>query len=89
MEVTQSNVRFNALDTLTVVLHSVKMPVGSVLRVDSIKTMGRPISVIAHLKRSIIQVKSETNCLAHALLIINAKQSNDLDYKEYRHGRKI
>ena len=29
-EVTQSNPRFNALDTLTVVLHSVRMPVGLV-----------------------------------------------------------
>ena len=66
-EVTQSNSRFNALDTLKVVLHSVKMPVGFGLQGNGIKTMGRLISVVAHLKKSIVQVKSETNCLAHAL----------------------
>ena len=82
--VTQSNARFNALDTLTVVVHSVTMPVGF-----GIKTLGRPISVMAHLKRSIVQVKSETNCLAHALLIAAARATNDPNYDAYRKGRKI
>ena len=68
-EVTQSNARFNALDTLTVVLHSVRMPVGFGLRGVGIETMGRPISVMAHLKKSIVQDRSETNCLAHSLII--------------------
>ena len=36
-EVTQSNARFNALDTMTVVLHSVRMPVGFGLRGDGTK----------------------------------------------------
>ena len=44
-EITQSNARFNALDTLTVVLHSVKMPIR--FGYAGIKTMGRPISVMA------------------------------------------
>ncbi len=68
-EVTQSNSRFNALDTLTVVLHSVNIPVGFGSHVDGIKSKGRPLSVMAHLKNSIIRVKTETNCLAHALTI--------------------
>ena len=38
--VTHSNARFNALDTLTVVVHSVKVPVDFGLRGDGIKTMG-------------------------------------------------
>ncbi len=58
-EVTQSNARFNALDTLTVVVHSVRMPVGFGYR--GINTMGRPVSVMAHLKKSIVQVKFKTN----------------------------
>ena len=51
-KVTQSNARFNALDTLTVVVHSVMMPVGFDRQGHGIKTMGRPISVMAHLKRT-------------------------------------
>ena len=57
-EVTQSKARSNALYTLTVVLHTVKMPVVFGLQGNGIKTMGRPISVVAHLKKSIVQVKS-------------------------------
>ena len=60
-KVTQSNSRFNALDTMTVVLHSVKMPVGFGFHSAGMKTKGRPLSVMAHLKKSIIQVKTETN----------------------------
>ena len=43
----QSNSRFNALDTLVVNVHSVKMPV----EFGGIKTMGRPVSVLAHIKK--------------------------------------
>ena len=86
-EVTQSNARFNALDTLTVVLHSVKMPAG--FGCAGIKTMGRPISVLARLMKSIVQIKAETNCLAHALIIAIAKVTKDPNYKSYMQGRKI
>ena len=51
---------FNALDTLVVTVHSVKMPIGFSY---GIKTKGRPLSVIAHLKKSIVEVKAEENCL--------------------------
>ena len=53
-KVAQSNSRFNALDKLVVTLHSVNIPIGFC----RVKTMGRPISVMAHLKRSIIEVKA-------------------------------
>ena len=87
-EVIQSNSRFNALDTLTVVLHSVKMPVGFGFHSAGMKTKGRPLLVMAHLK-SIIQVKTEKNCLAHALIIAIAKLTNNPNYKAYIQGRKI
>jgi hypothetical protein len=85
-KVAQSNSRFNALDKLVVTVHSVKMPVGLS---RGVKTMGRPTSTLAHLKRSIIGVKAEENCLAHALIIRIAKLNNDPNYKAYRQGRKI
>jgi hypothetical protein len=84
-KVSQSNSQFNALDTLTVEVHAVKMLVGF----GGIKTKGRPLGVLAHLKRSIIQVKAETTCLAHALIIAFAKITLDPNYEAYRHGRKI
>ena len=54
-----------------------------------IKTRGRPLSVMAHLKKSIVEVKAEENCLAHALIIAIARVENDANYKAYRQGRKI
>jgi len=47
-KVSQSNARFNALDTLVVTVHSVQMPVG--YGKHAIKSKGRPLSVKAHLK---------------------------------------
>ena len=54
-KVVQSNAKFNALDKLIVVVHLVKMPVGF----GRVKTKVRLLSVIAHLKRSIVEVKAE------------------------------
>ena len=51
--------------------------------------MGRPISVMAHLKKSIVRVTSETNCLAHGLVIPIAKITKDPNYKAYIKGWKI
>jgi hypothetical protein len=87
-KVSQSNSRFNALDRLVVTVHSVRMPVGFGRR-DALKTVGRPNSVMAHLKRSIIEVKAADNCLAHALLIAIARVNNDSKYNSYRKGDKI
>jgi hypothetical protein len=84
-KVSQSNSRFNALDRLVVTVHYVKMPVGF----GRVKSMGRPISVMAYLKRSIIEVNAENNCLAHVLLIEISRITNDPNYNAYRKGRKI
>jgi hypothetical protein len=54
--VAQSNVRFNAFDFLTVVVHSVGMPAGFAGG-RPVKTKGRPLFVMAHIKESIIEVK--------------------------------
>jgi len=84
-KVSQSNSNFNALDKLVVMVHSVRMPVGF----GRVKARCRPISVMAHLKRSIVEVKAEENCLAHALIIAIARLKNDPNYKAYRQGNKI
>jgi len=44
---------------------------------------------MTHLKRSIVEVEAEENCLAHALIIAIARVDNDTNYKPYRQGRKI
>jgi len=84
-KVAKSNARFNALDSLVIVVHSIGMPVGF----GRVTTKGRPLSVLAHIKRSIIKIKVETNCLAHALIIAIAKATNDPNYKAHIQGRKI
>ena len=86
-KVSQSNARYNALDTLVVTVHSVKMPVG--YGKHAIKCMGRPLSVMSHLKRSIVEMQAEENILVHALLIAIAKVDNDANYTAYRKVRKI
>jgi len=48
-KVSRSNSRFNTLETMVVNVYSVKMPVG--FGGCGIKTMGRPNSVMAHLKK--------------------------------------
>ena len=85
-KVAQSNSRFNAQDRLVMTVHSVKMPVGFG---GGVKTKGRPISVMAHLKKSIIEVKAENKCLAHALLIAISRINNNSNYNSYRRGYKI
>jgi hypothetical protein len=66
-------------------VHSGRMPVGF----GRVKTKGRQLSVMAHLKRSIIEVKAEENCLAHALIIAVERLTNDPNYKAYMQGRKF
>ena len=67
-------------------VHWIRMPVGFGSRV---KTRGRLISVMAHLKKTIIEVKTEDNCLAHALLIAIQRINKDPKYESYRKGYKI
>ena len=47
-KVTQSNWRFNVLDKLVLEVHSVKMAVGFG---RAMKSRGRPLDVLAHLKK--------------------------------------
>jgi hypothetical protein len=84
-KVVQSNARLNTLDTLTVLVHSVRMPVGF----GCFKNKGRPRPVMNHLKRSIPEIKAQTNCLAHALITAIANATNDPNYKAYGRGWKI
>jgi len=85
--VSNSNSIFNALDMIVVTVHSIKMPVGFGTR--AIKSWGRPLSVMAQLKRSILEVHAEENYLENALIIAIAKVDKDPNYKAYRQGRKI
>ena len=55
--VPQCNSRFNASNTLPVVVHSVKMPVG--FGGDGINWKGRTFASLVQLKRSIIEVGAE------------------------------
>ena len=62
------------------------MPIGH----GKFTSKGRPLEIMARLKRSIVQVKAESNCLAHALVIAKAKvDGDDKNYQSYRHGNKI
>jgi len=83
----QSNARFNALDKLVMTVHSVRMPIGH--GGDGIATKGRPLVIMDYLKRSIVKVKAENNCLAHALVIEKVKIDGDPNYNSYRRGYKI
>jgi len=85
--VSQSNARFNATDTLIVTVHSVTMPAG--FGGDGIKRKGKQLATMAHLKRSIVEVRAEENRLAHALIIAIARLHNDPNYTSYRKGFKI
>jgi len=50
--------------------------------------MGRPLTIMAHLKR-IIEIRSETKCRAHALIIAIARITDEPNYKAYRQGFNI
>ena len=67
-------------------VHSVRMPL---VFGRGMKSKGRPLSVMAHLKTSVVEVKASENCLAHAIIIAIAKVENDPNYKACRQGRKI
>jgi len=74
------------MDRLIVVIHSVKMPVGFG---KAVKSKGRPLSVMAHVRNGIIEVKAETNCLAHARILAIARLTKDPNYNSYRREWKI
>ena len=86
-KVSQSYSRFKALDTLVVIVHSYRMPVG--FGKHAITSRGRPLSVMALLKQSIVEVKAEENSLADALRIAIEKVDKDPNFKAYIQGREI
>ena len=86
-KVAQSNARFNAMDRLVIVVHSVKMSVEFCR--TALRTEGRQLANLAHLKCSIIEVRAEHNCLAHALLIAIARIDGHPNYQSFRNGNKI
>jgi hypothetical protein len=55
-KIAQSNARFNALDKLVLNIHYVKMPIGNG---GGIVAKGRPLTNMAHLKRSVVEVKAK------------------------------
>ena len=63
------------------------MPVGFGKR--AIKSRVRPLSNMAHLKRSVVEVQASENRLARAIIIAVAKAENDPEYVAYRIGYKI
>ena len=75
------------MDRLVVVIHSVRMPVG--FGRTALRNKGRPVANMAHLKSSIIEVKAENSCLAHALIIAIARMNKEPIYQLYRKGNKI
>jgi hypothetical protein len=76
---------FNSLDSLTILVHPVVSSVGS----GRVTTKVRPHYVMSHIKRIMIDVKAEINCLVHALIIVVTKATNNSNYKAYRKGWKI
>jgi hypothetical protein len=84
-KVCQSNTNFNSTDILTVKLNCVKIPLGH----GRVKSKGRLVSTLAYLKRSVVEVKSYVNCLAHALIIGIAQITHNPNYVSYRKGMKI
>jgi hypothetical protein len=83
-KVTQSIADFEALDTLMFHVHSVRMPVGFG-RTQTPR--GRSRSAIARIKRSVVQIRAERDCLAHALVVAIARVTNDPEYRKYSDGR--
>jgi hypothetical protein len=61
------------------------MPVGF----GRLKSKGRPLDELAHLKSSIFKVKAEQNCLAHALVIAIVGVTKDPNYKAHMQGWKF
>ena len=86
-KVAQSNARYNAMDRVVVVVHTVKIPVGFGRTAQ--RSKGRTVFNLVHLKRSVIEFKAENNCLAHALIVAIARLEKDPNYQSYRKGNKI
>jgi len=85
VNVVQSNAWFGLCDRLEVHLDHVRMPVGNGLE----KTKGKFLYVLSATKKSIVKVKAEFLCLAHALIIAMARVNADPKYKSYKNGYSL
>jgi predicted Zn-dependent protease len=83
-KVKQSNADFEALDTLTFHVHSVRMPV---VFGRTQTPLGSSLLAMARIKRSVVQIRAERDCLAHALVVAIARVTNDPEYRKYSDGR--
>jgi hypothetical protein len=63
------------------------MPVGFGKR--AVKSMGRPLSVMAHVKNSIIEVKAQNKLSGPRINYCHCTVTKDPNYEAYRKGRKI
>ena len=77
-KLSQPNSRYDALDTLIMVVNSYKMPVG--FGGDAIKIKVHTARDHGSTKEKIVEVEAEENCLAHALIISIARLDNDPNY---------
>ena len=55
----------------------------------AIKSMGRALSAMSHIKRSIVYEKAPENCLTDAIIIANTIIDNYANYKPCSPGSKI
>ena len=55
----------------------------------SVRSNGRPLDEMVHFKRSVIEVKAKSDCMAHALIIAIARITKDPNFIAYRRGYKI
>jgi hypothetical protein len=86
-KVVQSNARFGLSDRLEIHADYVTLP--SVYGKRALKPKRQSLNKLSKNKTSIVRVKSEVNCLAHALVIAMAKLNGDPNYPSYRDGHSI
>jgi len=55
----------------------------------AMKSKGRPLSIMAHLKKNIVKVKAEDNFLANDLVKAISRLEKDPKYNSYRRGCRI
>jgi hypothetical protein len=84
-KVIQSNARIGLSDRLEIHTDYVTLPSGN----KRLQTKGQSMNRLSKNKTIIVRVKSEINCLAHALVIAMAKMNGDPNYTSYRDGYKI
>ena len=75
------------MDTFVGTVHSVRMPI--VFDRYALKSKERALFVLAYLKQSIVEVKAEENCLAHAIIIAISRLEKDPNYNSYRRWCRI